>query len=88
MGEAIDPDGSRMKTMRSTTRRGRHWTDVPLWREVSAEQWSNWKWQLQHSIKTLAERAKHETMTLLCKEATDEKCHRRLLKGLIEQRIR
>ena len=35
-------------------------------------------------IRTLAERAKKETITLLCKEATDEECHRRLLKELIE----
>ena len=40
------------------------------------------------SIRALAERARHETMTLLCKEETDEKCHRRLLRGLIERRMR
>ena len=40
------------------------------------------------SIRTLAERARRETMTLLCKEETDEKCHRRLLKGLIERQMR
>jgi uncharacterized protein YeaO (DUF488 family) len=40
------------------------------------------------SIKKLAERAKKETVTLLCKESTDEHCHRRLLKNLIELLIR
>lgn len=35
-------------------------------------------------IKNLAERSKTETITLLCKEPTDEHCHRRLLKELIE----
>ena len=36
------------------------------------------------AIKLLAERARTETITLLCKEPTDEHCHRRLLKELIE----
>lgn len=36
-------------------------------------------------LKELAERAKKETLTLLCFEKTDEKCHRRLLKTLIEK---
>jgi len=36
------------------------------------------------SIKKLAERAKTGIITLLCKEPTDENCHRRLLKTLIE----
>lgn len=36
-------------------------------------------------IKTLAEKAKKGTVTLLCKEPTDEECHRRLLKELIER---
>lgn len=38
----------------------------------------------KESIKKLAERAKTETITLLCKEPTDECCHRRLFKELIE----
>ena len=37
-------------------------------------------------IENLAKRAKKETITLLCKESTDEYCHRRLLKKLIENR--
>jgi len=35
-------------------------------------------------IRNLSERAKEETITLLCTERTDEQCHRRLLKELIE----
>jgi len=38
-------------------------------------------------IKEIATRAKTETITLLCKEETDEHCHRRLLKRLIEEFI-
>jgi len=39
------------------------------------------------SIQQIALRAKTETITLLCKEETDEHCHRRLLKKLIEDCI-
>lgn len=38
-------------------------------------------------IENLAQRVKKETITLLCKESTDEHCHRRLLKKLIENHI-
>jgi uncharacterized protein YeaO (DUF488 family) len=38
-------------------------------------------------IENLAQRTKKETITLLCKEPTDEHCHRRLLKKLIENHI-
>ena len=36
-------------------------------------------------IKELAELSKKKTITLLCHEKTDEECHRRLLKELIEK---
>ena len=39
----------------------------------------------RRKIRELAERSNNgETITLLCFEKTDEKCHRRLLKDLIE----
>ena len=38
-------------------------------------------------IKKLAQRAKTETITLLCYEKDDKKCHRRLLKELMEELI-
>lgn len=42
-------------------------------------------WRAQRKIIELAKRSKEgETITLLCFEKTDEKCHRRLLKDLIE----
>ena len=37
-------------------------------------------------IKELARRSITETITLLCFEKTDERCHRRLLKELIEKK--
>lgn len=40
----------------------------------------------QEKIKELAERSKHETITLLCFEPEDDPhCHRHLLKKLIEK---
>lgn len=43
----------------------------------------------QRRIKELAERSNGgEVITLLCYEKTDEKCHRRLLKNLIEESVR
>lgn len=37
-------------------------------------------------LKELARRAKSEIITLLCYEKTDEQCHRRLLKDLIDSK--
>ena len=31
----------------------RQYVDVPLWRDVTPEQWDNWKWQLSHRLRTL-----------------------------------
>lgn len=31
----------------------RHFRDVPLWKEVTDEQWNDWMWQLTHTINTL-----------------------------------
>jgi lysine 2,3-aminomutase len=33
----------------------RPYTDVPLWKDVTPEQWGNWKWQLSHRLRTLEE---------------------------------
>ena len=41
----------------------------------------------KESIQQIATRSRTETITLLCKEETDEHCHRRLLKKLIEECI-
>ena len=29
--------------------------DIPLWQDVSVEQWTDWKWQVSHCINTLEE---------------------------------
>lgn len=31
----------------------RHWKDVPLWKDVTDEQWDDWLWQLTHTIRTV-----------------------------------
>jgi len=36
-------------------------------------------------LKTLAEKAKNQNVTLLCCERDDKECHRRLLKEIIEK---
>ena len=39
------------------------------------------------ALKDFAERSRKEVITLLCAEHTDEKCHRRLLKNILEKFI-
>lgn len=34
---------------------GRHYRDIPLWQDASDDQWSDWRWQMKHSIKRLEE---------------------------------
>jgi lysine 2,3-aminomutase len=41
----------------------RLYTDVPLWREVTPDQWNNWKWQLSHRLRTLDEVAQVVNLT-------------------------
>ena len=41
----------------------RPYTEVPLWRDVTAEQWNNWKWQLSHRLRTLDEVAQVVELT-------------------------
>ena len=33
----------------------RNYTDIPLWKNVSKEQWNNWKWQVSNRITTVEE---------------------------------
>ena len=37
----------------ATASQGRDFRDVPLWRDVSFEQWSDWRWQARSSIQDL-----------------------------------
>lgn len=34
-------------------RAGRHYNQVPLWSGVTPEQWDDWRWQMQNSIRTI-----------------------------------
>lgn len=31
----------------------RHWKDIPLWKNVTDEQWNDWLWQLTNTVRTL-----------------------------------
>lgn len=31
----------------------RHWKDIPLWKDVTEEQWNDWLWQLTNTVRTL-----------------------------------
>ena len=41
----------------------RLYSDVPLWADVTAEQWGNWKWQLSHRLRTLDDVARVVSLT-------------------------
>ena len=34
-------------------RHGRPYTSIPLWKDVPAEKWSDWRWQLQNTVQSL-----------------------------------
>jgi hypothetical protein len=35
----------------------RHYHDISLWKDVTPEQWNDWKWQLTHTINTVEDLA-------------------------------
>ena len=51
-------------------------SEIELWKDVSPEEWKNWKWQLSHCINTLEELEKtitiSDTEAYGIKEATKE----------------
>ncbi|MCK6546063.1 KamA family radical SAM protein [Myxococcota bacterium] len=60
MEEAIDPDGQSTKTpsfsarsAENPFRKARHWTEIPLWRDVTDEQWADYRWHLKNSVTSL-----------------------------------
>lgn len=32
---------------------GRTWKEIPLWKDVTDEQWNDWKWQISHRLTTV-----------------------------------
>lgn len=38
-------------------------SEIELWKDVSPEEWKNWKWQLSHCINTLEELEKTITIS-------------------------
>lgn len=41
----------------------RHFREVELWRDITDEQWNNWKWQLTHTVNSLEDLKKVIHMT-------------------------
>ena len=35
--------------------RRRHYREIPLWKDVTEEQWTDWKWQMRNRIRSLEE---------------------------------
>ena len=31
----------------------RHWKEIPLWADATAEQWNDWRWQVSHRVTNL-----------------------------------
>ena len=31
----------------------RNWKDIPLFKDVTDEQWNDWHWQVEHSLSTV-----------------------------------
>jgi lysine 2,3-aminomutase len=36
-------------------RTGRHYSEIPIWRDATPEQWNDWRWQMQHSVRSVEE---------------------------------
>lgn len=53
MEEAIDPDGKSQSSLSNPARRGRHYSEIPLWKDVTSEQWADYRWHLKNSINSL-----------------------------------
>jgi lysine 2,3-aminomutase len=54
---------SRQWRAESQGRGTRHYSEVPLWRDVTQEQWSDWRWQMQNSLRTVEQLEQVLTLT-------------------------
>ena len=36
----------------------RNWKDIPLFKDVTDEQWNDWHWQVSHRLSTVEQRRK------------------------------
>jgi lysine 2,3-aminomutase len=39
--------------MKNITGKARHWREIPLWKDVTDEQWNDWKWQIAHRLNSV-----------------------------------
>jgi lysine 2,3-aminomutase len=42
----------------------RNYKDIPIWKDVTDEQWNDWKWQVRNRITTLEELKQVAVLTL------------------------
>ncbi len=55
----------------------RNWKDIPLFKDVTDEQWNDWHWQVEHRLSTVEDIA--QVVNLTEKEKEDiEKSHGRI----------
>ncbi|MDR2611128.1 MAG: lysine 2,3-aminomutase [Clostridiales Family XIII bacterium] len=47
----------------------RNWKDIPLWKDVTEEEWNDWKWQISHRLMTVEDIA--QVINLSDKEKAD-----------------
>ena len=41
----------------------RNWKDIPLFKDVTDEQWNDWHWQVEHRLSTVEEIAQVVNLT-------------------------
>jgi lysine 2,3-aminomutase len=49
--------------MKSITGKARNWKDIPLWKDVSDEEWNDWKWQISHRLSEVEDIAQVVSLT-------------------------
>lgn len=59
----MEPDAAS-----GSCRRGRHYRSIPLYANVTEDEWSDWRWQIKHSITTLADLSRVLNLTALERE--------------------
>jgi lysine 2,3-aminomutase len=55
--------------MKSIKGKARDWRDIPLWKDVSDDEWNDWKWQIAHRLSTVEDIA--QVVNLTEKEKND-----------------
>ena len=65
----------------------RNWKDIPLFKDVTDEQWNDWHWQVEHRLSTVEEIAQVVNLTEQEKADIEKVTDFSLGTGSIEQGI-